>query len=560
MKRAVLLLCVLAVAACRGQPAPPPEPERPQVPLAFAGDTLPPLESQGAMQDGGELRVTLEAEPPSLNYQLDPLDMWGKKLGELIFDSLARPNPRTFAHEPRLAERWETSPDKLELTFYLKKDVVWHDGKPFGADDVVFTFDVLRAETSKTMAIRSYLEPVARYEKLDEHTVRFFLKRPYGFAFDAIAEVQLYPKHVFEKGDFNTHPANRKPIGCGPYKFSRWLTGDEIVLERFDKYHGAKPPLAKLVFKYVPDPTVRMQMLRRGELDVVERVSPELWKQNAEDPEVAARFWRLRHVPSGLQWIGWNQERPFFRDARVRRALTMLIDRRDIVDNLRLGLDNLAVSWFYPGAPEFNGKLAPVPYDPRAARKLLTEAGWEDSDGDGLRDKNGQPLSFTFLYPVNNPFYEQLAGLLVGDLKKAGIEVQTSRLEWAVFMERLRKHEFDACSLLWQLYPRSDPYQIWHSSEIGGGSNYISFSNPEVDKLLESARGEFDEGRRLAAYHRFAEILHEEQPYTMLFNRSNLSLVSKAFGGIYSTPYGLFRYDEMHRLGASEQALTEAKP
>jgi peptide/nickel transport system substrate-binding protein len=397
------------------------------------------------------------------------------------------------------------------------------------------------------MAIRSYLEPVQSYEKLDDFTVRFTLSRPYWFAFDAIAEVQIYPKHVYGKGDFNTHPANRKPVGTGPYEFVHWLTGDEIVLQKFARYWGDKPHLDKLVFKYVPDPTVRLQMLRRGDLDVVERVSPELWRQNAESPDIAASFWRLRHVPSGLQWIGWNQERPFFRDARVRRALTELIDRQDIVDNLRFGLDSLAASWFYPGAPEFNDQIKALPYAPRDAQSLLDDAGWQDTDGDGIRDKGGQPLAFTFLYPVNNPFYEQLAGLLQADLGKAGIKVETSRLEWAVFMERLRKHEFDACSLLWQLYPRSDPYQIWNSSEIAGGSNYISFKSDEVDKLLEAARGEFDDHKRVALYKRFAEILHAEQPYTMLFNRYNLSLVRKSFGGVYSTPYGILRYDDFYR-------------
>jgi peptide/nickel transport system substrate-binding protein len=128
------------------------------------------------------------------------------------------------------------------------------------------------------------------------------------------------------------------------------------------------------------------------------------------------------------------------------------------------------------------------------------------------------------------------------DFRKAGIEVDTARVEWAVYTERLRKHEFDACSLLWQMEPRNDPYQVWHSSEVNGGSNFISFRNQEADSLIENARGEFDPKKRLALYRRFNRILHEEQPYTMLFNRYNLTIVSKKFSGIVSTPYGILSY------------------
>jgi peptide/nickel transport system substrate-binding protein len=551
--------CVLSLGpACQGRKAAEELPPRP--PPAYTGDELPPPEAQGHVKDGGVLTIAMEAEPPSLNYQLDPLDMWGKKIDDLLFESLARPNPRTFVHEPRLAERWVAAADNLTYTFYLRKDARWHDGKPVTADDVVFTFDILRAPSSKTMAIRSFLDPLAAYEKLDAHTVRFKLARPYWFAFDAIAEVFIYPKHVYGKGDFNTHPANRKPVGSGRYRFERWATGDEIVLIRNDAFFGERAHIQKIVFKYAPDSTVRVQMLKRGDIDVVERVPPDVWRTVAEEPEVAARFYRLRHVPSSVQWVGWNQDRIYFRDKRVRQALTMLIDRQDIVDNLRLGLDRIAVSWFYPGAPEWNERLRSLPYDPKRAADLLEDAGYKDRDGDGLLDKNGQPFSFTFLYPVGNPFYEQLAGLLQEDLKKVGIKVETARLEWAVFMERLRRHEFDACSLLWQLYPRSDPFQIWHSSEAHGGSNFISFQNPEADAMLEAARHEFDEQKRLAHYRRFTEILHEEQPYTFLFNRFNLSLVRKDLGGVYSTPYGIFRYDDFYWRAEGGSAVEAAPP
>ncbi|MBI5507335.1 MAG: hypothetical protein HY903_01155 [Deltaproteobacteria bacterium] len=515
-------------------------------PRAYAGDSLPSLAAQGEPQEGGTLRVAMGAEPPSLNYQLDPLDAWGKKIDDLIMESLSRPDPQTWEPQPRLAERWQVSADRLTLVFYLRPGVRWHDGKPFSADDVIFTFDKLLDPTSKTMAIRSYLEPLQSYEKVDDHTVAFHLKRPYWHAFDAIAEIFIYPKHVYAKGDFNTHPANRAPVGTGAYRFAHWTTGDEIVLKRNPTYFGARAALDRVVFKYAPDPTVRTQLLRRGDVDVVEKLTPDEWKSLTEDPELLARFWRLRHVPSSVQWIGWNEARPLFADRRVRRALTMLIDRDDIISKFRLGLDAPAAAWFYPGTKEFDATLAPLPYDPEAAADLLDEAGWRDQNGDGVREKDGRDFAFVFLYPAGHPFYEQLASLIATDLKKVGISVTATRVEWAVYTERLRKHEFDACSLLWELAPKNDPYQVWHSSGMNGGSNFISFNNAEADQLLEEARSEFDAAARLRLYQRFNQILVDEQPYTMLFYRYNLSFVSKRFGGIISTPYGVLSYADVY--------------
>lgn len=541
----LLIAATLVVSACKrgGRKR---DTQKPAGPQAYTGDLLAPAQAQGEPARGGVLRIAMTAEPPSLNYQLDPLDGWGKKVAGLVLDNMARPNPRTWKHEPRLAERWEISDDKLDFTFFLRKGVRWHDGEPFDADDVVFTFKKLLDPSTKAIAIRSYLEPIERIEKIDSHTVRFHLKTRYWLAFDTIAEIYIYPQHVYEKGDFNTHPANRAPIGTGPFQFVHWRTGDEIALKRYDGFYGGPPHLDRIVFKYVPDPTVRTQLLLRGDVDAIETLSPDEWRARAEAPGVATRFWRLRHIPAGLQWIGWNQARPMFADARVRRALTMLLDRKDIVDNLRLGLDTEAVSWFYPGTEQHDAGNEPWPYDPDEAANLLDEAGWTDSDRDGVRDKDGRPFAFTFLYPAGPPFYGQLASLMEGDYEKAGIKVTSARVEWAVYTERLRKHEFDACSMLWKILPRNDPYQVWHSSEVNGGSNFVSFVNDEADRILETARTEFDDEKRVALYRRFNRILHAEQPYTMLFNRYNLSLVSRRFGGIVSTPYGVFNYADFY--------------
>ena len=520
-------------------------------PSVYRGDTLPAISEQGTRVEGGTLRIGMASEPPHLNPQLDPVDARGRDLAYYIYESLAQADPRNWRPEPRLAESWEISEDRRTFRFRLRRGVKWHDGKPFSADDVVFTFEKLRDPKVAATGMRGYVEPITSVVAEDPHTVVFTTSQPYWFALEAITDIYIYPKHVFASGDFNAHPANRAPIGTGRYKFVEWKTGDHLTLAKNKSYYGTPGHLDTLTFVYVPDAQMRAQMIRNGELDVVERLAPEQWKALTQDAALADKFHRLRHVPDGIQWIGWNAAKPMFSDARVRRALTMLIDREDIVQNLRLGLDVPAASWFYPGSPEHNPRITPWPYDPAGAAKLLAEAGWRDSNGDGTLDKGGVELAFTFLYPTNNPLYEQLAALITTEMRAAKIAVSTAKLEWSVYTERLRRQEFEACSLVWKLEPKGDPYPIWHSSSIKEGSNWVGFKNAEADTMLEDARREFDREKRAAIYQRFSELLHEQEPITLLFNRYNLSMVSKRFGGVYSTPYGLFRYDDFFAVGAA---------
>lgn len=509
---------------------------------------MPVLDAQVASNPGGSFTVAMDIEPPHLNSQLEPPDGWAKKIASLVYDSLAAPSPAANGHTPLLAERWEIGNNGLSITFYLQHNAFWHDDWPFSADDVVYTFDTLLDPRNQTATYRTYLSAIASYTKVDRYTVRFDLKEPYVYAFDAIAETLIYPKHVFDTAPFNTHWANRRPVGTGPWRYHAWVPGDRIELERNPSYYLPAPSFDHLIFKHVPDANMRLQMLERGDLDVVERITPLAWQKLMDDPVMGARFWRLKHTPSSLQWIGWNEARPYFDDVRVRRALTMLIDRQAIVETLRLGIDVVAASWFYPDVPEYNKAIAPWPYNPEAAQKLLDEAGWRDLNNDGIRERNNVPFRFHFAYPAGNPFYEQLALTLQHSLARAHISLIPEKLEWSVFMRNLQDHNFDACSLLWQLFPRSDPFQQWHSSAIAAGSNFVGFRDNAVDTILEQTRHTSSDPQRIEQYHRLSVLLHDQEPYTMLFYRYNLSVVSKRIGGIVQTPYGILDYRHVFAL------------
>jgi peptide/nickel transport system substrate-binding protein len=263
-------------------------------------------------------------------------------------------------------------------------------------------------------------------------------------------------------------------------------------------------------------------------------ILPDQWV-GMNDSALKDKYHRSMFFDANYAWIGWNQKRPFFRDRRVRKALTMLVDRPGMIGKMMYGLARPTTCHFYWASPSCDPALKPLPFDPVAAAKLLDEAGWKDTDGDGVRDREGVAFSFKFMLPASSVNAERMATKMKEDFRRAGIDLAIQKVEWAAYSKRLRTHEFDACTLLWVGDARGDPTQIWHSKSIEGGSNYISFRNDEADRIMEQARVTFDADKRNEMYRRFGAILHEEQPYTFLHVRPRLSLVSKKLHGVRET-------------------------
>ncbi len=217
----------------------------------------------------------------------------------------------------------------------------------------------------------------------------------------------------------------------------------------------------------------------------------------------------------------------------------MLLDRQTILDKLLFGLGIVVSGSSYVNSPDYDAQIAPYPYDPQEAVRLLEEAGWVDHDGDGVRDRDGIPFSFEFLIAAGSKFAEQLATIFQENLKRVGIQMEIRRLEWAVFIQKIQSRDFDACTLGWSLSWETDPYQIWHSSQRAGGSNFVGFAHDEADRLIEGARQEFDSERRRRLYHRLHRILHEEQPYTFLFTTKALIAVHRRIENVNVYPMGV---------------------
>ena len=493
--------------------------------------------SGGDSRDGDWLVVRLGAEPSTLNPVLST-DAYAAEIYSYIGESLLRRNFRTLELEPELAGSWSVSLDHLVYTFTLKQGIRWHDGEPFTAHDVLFSYQKIMDPAVDAAHLRNYYQDIARVDVLDPYRIQFTYRRPYFRGLEICGSIPLVPEHVYREGDFNNHPANRRPLGTGPYRFGHWKTGKEIVLDRNKDYWGSRVHLERMYFRIITDSTVALQVLKKQQLDMVGLTALQ-WVKQTESKKFQNNFDKIKFYEPYYSYIGWNARKPYFADYRVRRALTYMVNREKILDTLLFGMGMIVTGPFYVNAPESNPLIKAFPYDPEQAKRLLTQAGWIDRDGDGIREKDGIPFRFEFLISSGSTFAEQLSTILKEDLGQIGISMEIRKLEWAVFIQQIQDRKFDAVTLGWSLSVEADPYQVWHSSQSDRGSNFVGFVNDEADWIIEEARVTFDRARRIELYHRFHEILHEEQPYTFLFCTESLAAVHRRFRNVVVYPLGL---------------------
>ncbi len=523
---AVAMLAVFAGGGCGG-PAPSAPPP-----------SAPAQANVGAPVDGDWLVSCLPSEPAHLN-PLTSSDAYASAINALIFDTLIERDNETFAIKPRAAERWEIAPDHLAYTFFLRKDIVFSDGTPLTAKDLKFTFDKVMDPTVDAAHLRNYYQDIQSCDVVDDYTVRYTCKKPYFKHLTMLGGLEILPSHIYGQGDFNQHPNNRKPVGSGPYTLENWETGMQITLVRNERYWKEKPHVLKRVYKIITNVYAAFQVLERQELDTLD-LTPELYVNNASRPDFQAKFDTYKYYDSNYSYVGYNLRKPQFQDKRVRRALTMLLDRKGILDTIYHGLGKQVTGEAFVDGPEYDSSIQPWPFDPAQAKQLLAEAGWSDSDGDGVLDKGGVPFKFEILIRATSPETEQIATVFQEELKRAQIAMTIHPLEWATFLQSVDSRNFDAVILGWSIPPiEEDPYQVWHSSQADKGSNFVGFVDPEADKIMEEARLEFDEQKRFAMYHRFHAILHEEQPYTFLICRQTLESVDKRFQNVKVYKAGL---------------------
>lgn len=473
-------------------------------------------------------------------------DSASSDINGLVFNGLIKYNRDLQGFVGDLAESWEIRPGpEPEITFHLRRGVLWHDGKPFSAEDVKFTFDKIMDEKTQTVR-RSDYELVKKAEVVDPYTFRVIYKQPFSPGLGTWG-IGIIPKHLLEREDINTSSFNRNPVGTGPFRFVEWVSDEKIVLEANPHYFEGRPHLDRIIYRIIPETSLsEMELLTKG-VDYY-GVLPHQYRRMSEIP-----FLKIYSQPSlAYTYIGYNLRNPLFQDKRVRQALTHAIHREEIVQYVLYGFGKVISGPFPSHLWYYNPNVKPLPYDPEKAKKLLAEAGWRDTDGDGVLDKEGKPFRFKLITNSGNDIRRDVGVLVQRQLRELGIDVIFETYEWSVFLKNfINARHFDACILGWSLSPDPDDYMIWHSSQIEKGFNFISYVNPEADRLWEEGRKEYDLEKRREIYWRIHELIAEDQPYTFLFSPIGISALQRKFVLLERDPSGreIYRPIQMEKAG-----------
>ncbi len=509
---AAATLLLIFLAGCAAPPAPKEKPIR------------LPHSSQADLN--GKLVFSLGGEVSILNPILST-DTASSAVEGTIFTGMTRINEKLEVI-PDLAKSWKVSKDGKAWTFYLRKDVKWHDGHPFTAEDVVFTFNAILNPKVNSVRRSDYIidgKPI-EFNAIDKHTVQAILPKPFA-PFLVRSGMSIIPKHILEGKDINTAEFNRKPIGTGPFMFKEWVTGDHVTVVRNPNYYLGKPKLAEIIFKVIPDSNAQLVALEAGEIDTAGIPPKDYKRMKATEGINVFEYDALVYT-----YLGLNLACPKFADRRVRQALAYATDKKQLVSLIFKGLASPAYAPSAPVSWAYSDDVPKYPYNPEKAKKLLKEAGAED-------------LEFTILVNQGNKEREKAAVILQQQYKKIGVKVNVRVMEWSALLKITNApkdpKDFESVIIGWSLGLDPDAYSIWHSSQYPRGFNFIKYINPEADRLLEEGRTTMDKNKRKKIYAKLWETIAEDQPYVFLWYPKSVVGVRERVGGLSKPgPAGLF--------------------
>jgi peptide/nickel transport system substrate-binding protein len=463
-----------------------------------------------AQPDLNQLVISSIGDASYLNPVLAQ-DSASAQVNGLVFNGLLKYDRDLKRLVGDLAERWEVEKGpKPRITFHLRRGVRWHDGAPFSAEDVKFTFETIMDPRTNTVR-RSDFELVERLEVLDPYTVRVTYREPFSPGLETWG-IGIIPKHLLAGEDINNAPFNSRPVGTGPFRFVSWVSDEKIILGANPDYWEGRPRLDWVIIRIIPETALSEIELLTGGVDYY-GIAPHQYKRISREANL-----EVFSQPSlGYTYIGWNLKNPLFRDVRVRRALALAINRQEIVRHVLYGLGKVATGPFPYHMWYANPNVPPLPYDPELAKELLREAGWRPG-ADGVLTKDGQRFSFTLITNTGNDLRRDVSVLVQRQLAQLGIDVRLVPYEWSVFLKDfIIPRHFDATVLGWSLGVDPDCYNIFHSSQIKDGFNFTGYSSPEADRLMVAGRREYDHEARRRIYWRLHEVLANDQPYCFLY-------------------------------------------
>ncbi|MCC7372786.1 MAG: hypothetical protein IT306_30520 [Chloroflexi bacterium] len=508
----------------------------------------------GAISDAKVLNPVLSSDVPSA-------EVWGR-----VYESLIRVDPESGQPLPRLAERFEMSPDGLGLTFTLRSGVTWSDGAPFTGDDFKMTAEaVMRSKKSvrknlfqDIVGAREYAEGKATEIAgitVNGNVLTVTLAKAFCPALTELGLFGIIPRHVFGKyldpADPNKNldeaAENNAPVvGTGPFVFSEWKQNDRIVLKKNERFAFGGPYLDEWVYKVHPDATAMAAALKTGEIDLARAEPKDVDGLKQIDTLAFYSF-----LSPGYTYIGWNQLRggkEFLQNKSIRQALAYGLDTQAVIDSVLLGQGQKVyahtppVSWAYDRAG-----LQEYAYDPARARAMIEAEGYTQGP-DGVYQKDGQRLALTMLTNSGNKIRETLLQVATEQYRQIGVEVTPRTESFEALTDRLNKgrdpvygeqggRDYDAVILGWSMGVDPDAYGTWHSSGVKSGQNQVGYRSAEVDRALETGRTSCGQPERLAAYKAFNQKLSDDQPYNFGFAGNTLLFVNKKFQNVQPGPF-----------------------
>ena len=419
--------------------------------------------------------------------------------------------------------------DNRTLVFKLRKGVLWHDGAPFTSRDVVFTYDIIN-DPSVVSPYTSTFRRVESVTAIDPYTVKVVYKQPYFKALE-VWMMGILPYHLLKDAkNMMSSPFNLKPVGTGPYRLGTLEFSKQIELVAYDDYFEHRPNIDTIDFHVIPDPMTRFLMLKSGRIDLDALDAMQYERQVGAS--FFKRFRPIEEIAHSYTYLGFNLRLAKFKDARVRRALSLAIDRRELVDILFLGHGRVCTGPFLPGGPAFNAAVAAPTPSLDTAKKLLKAAGYDEA----------HPLTFQIATSNSNAIRPYAAQILQYQLAKIGVKVTLRVMEWQAFLNTVVfPRKFETVLLGWSLSLTPDPYLLWHSdSDKPGGFNFVGYRNKEVDRLIDRMETTVDRKKLSKIWQALFARIVNDNPYLFLYIPNEITVADRRISPIIPALNGIW--------------------
>lgn len=473
------------------------------------------------------LHLSASSNPARLN-PLIATDSASSSIAGFLFNSLVKYDESGQKIIGDLAESYRFITPTL-IEFKLRCGVKWHDGKPFTARDVLFTYTLIKAPTTIT-PYASDFRVIKKVSVVDDYTVRVTYEKPYFKALE-IWMMGIVPYHILKnEKDIMGSSFNTAPVGTGPYILKKLEFSKQIVLEANPHYFEHRPKIQKIVFHVIADPMTRFLMLKSGQIDV-DSLEPMQFERQL-DTSFHKRFAALELPSHSYTYLGFNLRLKKFQDPRVREALSLAIDREALVDVLFLKHGNVCTGPFLPGSKGFNGEVKAPKRDLVRAKTLLKAAGYDKK----------HPFEFEIATSNSNAIRPYAAEILQRQLLDIGVKVTLRVMEWQAFLNTVvAPRKFDAVLLGWSLSLSPDPYVLWHSdSDVPGGFNLVGYRSDITDKLIEQMENSTDTETIASVQRQIFARITEDNPYLFLVIPNQINVYNRSIKGVKPTINGIW--------------------